>query len=156
MPNYFFRVVLQDGELIFLSCCAAFIRNSTLCTLGTTAAPNRWDWLHKKVLVEGSLVDTFRHFSPNCQAYTRYPSKFLTSGTRLDMIFISKDMLRLDDLQLQHAGINYTDQTSDHHPISATLTLPLLPSEAGSQVGSTLFRRLTLEEVRTYQGLNPT
>ena len=126
---------------------------SSLDTNGKTT--NRWNWLTALVDDKKEAIDTFRTLHQDTIAYTRYTNQLLPCDTRIDLILLSQPPISTPSLSLTGASIIQHDVTSDHHPISATVSLPFTPAHP-TPLPRTLFRRLTQpEEVEFHKTIQP-
>ena len=126
---------------------------SSLDTNGKTT--NRWNWLTALVDDKKEAIDTFRTLHQDTIAYTRYKNQLLPCDTRIELILLSQPLISTPSLSLTGASIIQHDVTSDHHPISATVSLPFTPAHPTPEP-RTLFRRLTQpEEVEFHKTIQP-
>ena len=113
-----FRLWISGGDL-----------NAQLPSLDTYGkTTNRWNRLTALVDERREAIDTVCILHQLTITYTRYKNQLLRCDTRIDFIFLSQPLISTPSLSLTGASVIQHDVTSDHHPISATVSLPLTPS----------------------------
>ena len=87
---------------------------------------NEWPWLRRQVTSDPPrLIDTFRHFHPTERSFSRYPTPYRASSSRLDHILLSPAASEF--FAPTSATIQTDDKTSDHHPVTYTSQVPPHP-----------------------------
>ena len=98
------------------------IRNPHLDSLHADSNP--WAWVTAKTSGSNpSWIDTHRHMHSTALGWTRPASK-----NRLDYIFVSRSLFH--DQKIADASILYGDCSTDHHPVTAQLHSPLIPTRS--------------------------
>ena len=98
------------------------IRNPHLDSLHADSNP--WAWITSKT--SGSnpqWIDTYRHMHSTALGWTRPASK-----NRLDYIFASRSLFH--DQKIADASVLFGDCSTDHHPVTAQLHSPLIPTQS--------------------------
>ena len=87
---------------------------------------NGWPWLRRRVTSDPPrLIDTLRHFHPSERSFSRYPTPYRASSSRLDHILLSPAASEF--FAPTSATIQTDDKTSDHHPVTYTSQVPPQP-----------------------------
>ena len=103
---------------------------------------NEWPWLHRQVRSNPPrLIDTFRHFHPTERSFSRYPTPYRASSSRLDHILLSPAASEF--VAPTSATIQTDDKTSDHHPVTYTSQVPPHPFSETPTTKRKVFRKLT-------------
>ena len=94
------------------------------------------------------LIDTFRHFHRPARSFSRYPTPYRASSSRLDHILISPAASKF------FAPTSATNQThdkmSDHHQVTYTPQVPAHPLSETPTTKRKVFRKLTERERSTH------
>ena len=87
---------------------------------------NTWPWLRRLVTSDPPrLIDTLGHFHTAAQSFSRYPSPYRASSSRLDHFLVSP---AASEFFLPTSATMQThDRTSDHHPVTYTSQVPPHP-----------------------------
>ena len=87
---------------------------------------NEWPWLRRQVTSDPPcLIDTFRHFHPTERSFSRYPTPYRASSSRLDHILLFPAASEF--FAPTSATIQTDDKTSDHHAVTYTSQVPPHP-----------------------------
>ena len=118
-------------------------RNPHLDSLDTDSNP--WAWVTSKTSGSNqSWIDAYRHMHSTALGWTRPASK-----NRLDYIFVSRSLFH--DQKIADASILYGDCSTDHHPVTAQLHSPLIPTQSPPPPRKR-FRMLKKQELLRLQG----
>ena len=94
---------------------------------------NEWPWLWRQVTSDPPrLIDTFRHFHPPARSFSRYPTPYRASSSRLDHILISPTASEI------------------FHPVTYTSQVPPHPFSESPTTKKKVFRKLTEPEGSTH------
>ena len=106
---------------------------------------NEWPWLRRQITSDPPrLIDTFRHFHPTERSFSRYPTPYRASSSRLDHILLSPAASEF--FAPTSATIQTDDKTSDHHPVTYTSQVPPHPFTEAPTTKRKVFRKLTERE----------
>ena len=103
---------------------------------------NEWPWLCRQVTSDPPrLIDTFWHFHPTQRSFSRYPTLYRASSSRLDHILLSRAASEF--FAPTSAIIQTDDKTSDHHPVTFTSQVPPHPFSETPTIKRKMFRKVT-------------
>ena len=103
---------------------------------------NEWPWLRMQVTSDPRrLIHTFRHFQPTERSFSRYPTPYRASSSRLDHILLSPAASEF--FAPTSATIQTDDKPSDHHPVTYTSQVPPHPFSKTPTTKRKVFRKLT-------------
>ena len=106
---------------------------------------NEWPWLRRQVTSDPPrLMDTFRHFHPTERSFSRYPTPYRASSSRLDHILLFPTASEFS--APTSATIHTDEKTSDHHPVTYTSQVPPHPFSEAPTTKRKVFRKLTERE----------
>ena len=110
---------------------------------------NEWPWLRRLVTSDlPRLIDTFGHFHQAARSFSRYPTPYRASSSRLDHILIS--LAASESFSPTSATIQTDDKTSDHHSVTYTSQVPPHPFSETPTTKRNVFRKLTERDRSTH------